>query len=82
MKCAPWSIANFCLIGDAAHTQGYIPGYGLNAGLEDCELMANLIHDKKPEQTWPELFTQFWKQRKPVTDYYSYISDQMMNMLV
>lgn len=46
MKCAPWSIANFCLIGDAAHTQGYIPGYGLNAGLEDCEILVDMIKQK------------------------------------
>ncbi len=61
--CQPWTWKHrFCLIGDAAH--GIVPfyGQGMNAGFEDCTLLAEMMD--KYEENWPLIFENYDKTRK------------------
>lgn len=65
IKCFPWSLGNFCLIGDAAHAIVPFFGQGMNCGFEDCSIFDSLISD---QISWEELFQQFQTIRKPDAD--------------
>jgi kynurenine 3-monooxygenase len=44
LRCRPWSYSErFTLIGDAAHTILPFYGQGMNASLEDCEILAQCL---------------------------------------
>ena len=43
MKCDPWAMGKFILIGDAAHCNNPILGLGLNLGLEDATTIVDLL---------------------------------------
>lgn len=45
IKCYPWTMGNFILVGDAAHAIFPFFGQGLNAGFEDAMVLMNL-HDE------------------------------------
>ncbi len=76
IKCFPWSLGNFCLIGDAAHAIVPFFGQGMNCGFEDCRIFNSLIEENK---SWEELFEQFQSIRKPDADA---ISELAMNNFV
>ncbi len=62
-----WFNAHTLLIGDAAHALVPFYGQGMNAGFEDCRVLAEII-DGKPEINWPEIFADFYTQRKENAD--------------
>lgn len=43
IKCSPYNINNFVIIGDAAHAMVPFYGQGMNAGFEDCILLDKLL---------------------------------------
>ena len=60
--CSPWNLdEKLILLGDAAHAIVPFYGQGLNAGLEDVRILAEMIESQHP-------FAQFQKHRKPDTD--------------
>lgn len=63
VKCAPWQWQNrILLIGDAAHAIVPFYGQGMNAGFEDCTILAAL-HDELGGD-WSRVIPQFARQRK------------------
>lgn len=60
--CLPWNLdEKLLLLGDAAHAIVPFYGQGLNAGLEDARILAEMIESQ-------QAFEQFQKHRKPDTD--------------
>ena len=66
VKCFPWRIGNFCLIGDAAHSITPFFGQGLNCGLEDCQVLSSVIDSHRGD--WAKITQEFQTQRKPNGD--------------
>lgn len=67
ITCAPWYVADNCLlIGDAAH--GLVPffGQGMNSGFEDCRILNDLLDQYDDE--WARVMPAFYEARKPNTD--------------
>ncbi|GAB4495611.1 MAG: NAD(P)/FAD-dependent oxidoreductase [Saprospiraceae bacterium] len=63
VKCAPWQWQNrILLIGDAAHAIVPFYGQGMNAGFEDCTILA-AMHDEMGGD-WSRVIPQFARQRK------------------
>lgn len=52
------------LLGDAAHATVPFYGQGMNAGMEDCLIFAELM-DKHPEKSLPELVSAYDNLRQP-----------------
>jgi kynurenine 3-monooxygenase len=60
--CSPWNLdEKLLLLGDAAHAIVPFYGQGLNAGLEDARILAEMIESQ-------QAFNQFQKHRKHDTD--------------
>lgn len=66
VKCYPWVFNNFCLFGDGAHHIFPYFGQGLNIGLEDCTIIAELID--KYDNNWQTITKEFQILRKPNAD--------------
>ncbi|WP_027419494.1 FAD-dependent oxidoreductase [Crocinitomix catalasitica] len=66
VRCYPWTVGKFALMGDAAH--GTVPfyGQGMNGGFEDCTVMAKLM--KEHNENWPAVFKAYQELRKPDGD--------------
>ncbi len=63
VKCAPWQWQNrILLIGDAAHAIVPFYGQGMNAGFEDCTILA-AMHDEMGGD-WQRIIPQFAQTRK------------------
>lgn len=62
-----WHNDHTLLIGDAAHALVPFYGQGMNAGFEDCRILAEIIGEKGASN-WEEVFSDFFKQRKKNTD--------------
>lgn len=62
-----WHNTHTLLIGDAAHALVPFYGQGMNAGFEDCRVLAEIIDGKSMLQ-WEEVFSDFYKQRKDNAD--------------
>ena len=63
VKCAPWQWQNrILLIGDAAHAIVPFYGQGMNAGFEDCTILAAL-HDEMGGD-WSQVIPEFARRRK------------------
>lgn len=61
ISAGPWNYGKHLLLGDAAHAILPFYGQGMNAGLEDVSILAELSEDhSNPE----ELFAAFYKRRK------------------
>ncbi|CDW76247.1 kynurenine 3-monooxygenase [Stylonychia lemnae] len=74
IKCYPWVVQNFVLIGDAAHAIFPFYGQGLNAGLEDCTTLIQLIREHNGD--WPTITSKYQISRKINTDAISDLSKQ------
>ena len=74
IKCYPWVFKNFVLVGDAAHAIFPFYGQGLNAGLEDCSTMVELIKEHKGD--WATITSKYQEARKINTDAISDLSKQ------
>jgi kynurenine 3-monooxygenase len=62
--CAPWVHGGWlALVGDAAHTLVPFLGQGLNAGLEDCRMLAECLDDT--DHRWGEALAAFEDERLP-----------------
>jgi kynurenine 3-monooxygenase len=63
VKCSPWQWQNrILLIGDAAHAIVPFYGQGMNAGFEDCTILA-AMHDELGGD-WSKIIPQFAQTRK------------------
>lgn len=66
VRCSPWTFqGRVALIGDAAHAIVPFYGQGMNAGFEDCTILASLI-DRGGEIT--AILGEYEKLRKPNGD--------------
>lgn len=66
IRCYPWSVGKFVLMGDAAHATVPFYGQGMNSGFEDCSVMWELM--QKHNENWPVIFREFQEIRKPNGD--------------
>lgn len=65
VRCHPWHVDRVLLVGDAAHAIVPFHGQGLNCGLEDCVLIADLLaQHQEPEAA----FAEFNRTRRADTD--------------
>jgi len=62
-----WHNNHTLLIGDAAHALVPFYGQGMNAGFEDCRILAEIIEEKGTAD-WENVFIDFFIQRKKNTD--------------
>lgn len=63
-----WHNEHSLLIGDAAHALVPFYGQGMNAGFEDCRVLAEMLQSDKKAKSWEELFSAFYELRKKNTD--------------
>lgn len=66
IRCFPWHYNKTVLMGDAAHATVPFYGQGMNAGFEDCTVMAQLM--EKHGENWAACFDEYEKIRKPNGD--------------
>ena len=66
MRCYPWHKGKTALMGDAAHATVPFYGQGMNAGFEDCTVMAELL-DKHGDNR-DAIFEEYSVLRKPDGD--------------
>lgn len=66
VRCYPWTVGKFALMGDAAHATVPFYGQGMNGGFEDCTVMAQLM--EKHKEDWPKVFAEYQVLRKPDGD--------------
>ncbi len=66
IRCYPWTSGKFALMGDAAHATVPFYGQGMNASLEDCYVMGQLM--EKHNHNWGKIFDEYQKVRKPNGD--------------
>lgn len=66
VRCYPWTVGKFALMGDAAHATVPFYGQGMNGGFEDCTVMAQLM--EKHNEDWPKVFAEYQVLRKPDGD--------------
>ncbi len=66
IRCFPWHFNQTVLMGDAAHATVPFYGQGMNAGFEDCTILAGLM-DKYGDD-WAACFSEYEKIRKPNGD--------------
>jgi kynurenine 3-monooxygenase len=66
VRCYPWAHGKTALIGDAAHATVPFYGQGMNAGFEDCMVLAGLM--EKHDENWPAIFEEYSRERKPDGD--------------
>ena len=65
VRCEPWTIGKFALMGDSAHATVPFYGQGMNAGFEDCSVMWEIYNKHK---NWHQTFEEYSKKRKPDGD--------------
>lgn len=71
IRTRPWNLGPALLLGDAAHAIVPFFGQGMNAGFEDCTVLAGLLDDLGHFPTpleWAQLFATFQDGRKPDAD--------------
>ncbi len=73
MRCYPWTIGKFALLGDSAHATVPFYGQGMNSGFEDCTVMWELMQQHRDpnvpcSEDWPTIFEKYQQQRKPDGD--------------
>ncbi|TCJ17476.1 FAD-dependent monooxygenase [Flaviaesturariibacter flavus] len=67
VKCFPWVRGDhFALIGDAAHAIVPFFGQGMNAGFEDCTVLAELMEQWGDD--WEPILAEYQALRKPDGD--------------
>ena len=66
VRCYPWTVGKFALMGDAAHATVPFYGQGMNGGFEDCTVMAQLM--EKHKEDWAKVFAEYEVLRKPDGD--------------
>ncbi len=66
VRCYPWTVGKFALMGDAAHATVPFYGQGMNGGFEDCTVMAQLM--EKHNEDWSKVFAEYQVLRKPDGD--------------
>lgn len=67
VKCFPWvRDDHFALIGDAAHAIVPFFGQGMNAGFEDCTVLAELM--EQHGEDWHTILAEYQSLRKPDGD--------------
>ena len=78
IKTAPWSYEDWAvLVGDAVHAVYPFYGQGMNAALEDCVTLAQLIRTLPPAAVgWQKVFREFEHRRKRHTDTLAELSKQ------
>ncbi len=62
-----WNNSHTLLIGDAAHALVPFYGQGMNAGFEDCRILAEILQTKT-QIDWEKIFADFFIQRKQNAD--------------
>ena len=61
VRCYPWTMGKFALMGDSCHATVPFYGQGMNAGFEDCTVMWELYNQ---HQNWDDTFKAYQKTRK------------------
>jgi kynurenine 3-monooxygenase len=78
--CGPWVHGDWlALIGDAAHALVPFLGQGLNAGLEDCSVLAECI-DRNPGD-WATTFEEYQADRQPNSEAIIRMAEDHFNKL-
>ncbi len=68
IQCFPWVYKDkLALIGDAAHPIVPFYGQGMNAGFEDCRILAELVIEHSSED-WAMILNHYQSERKKNTD--------------
>lgn len=62
IRCSPWNVGKFLLIGDSAHATVPFYGQGMNSGFEDCTVLFELM--VKHNENWDLIFEEFSNSRK------------------
>jgi len=73
IKCDPWNYKNTVILGDAAHAIVPFYGQGMNASLEDVDVLDDLLEEAGAGSLGAVLPT-FYKMRKPASDAISKLS--------
>ena len=64
VRCSPWHYQQrILLIGDASHAIVPFYGQGMNAGFEDCSLLAERLDAQSGQVDWGSLITGFSESR-------------------
>lgn len=66
IRCFPWVHGGVALIGDAAHSMVPFFGQGMNAGFEDCQVLADCL--ERHSDDWPSALSDYQALRKPNCD--------------
>ncbi len=66
VRCYPWVKGNMALIGDSAHAIVPFYGQGMNAGFEDCHVLAGIMDAYGDD--WDTILHTYEQQRKPCGD--------------
>jgi kynurenine 3-monooxygenase len=66
VKCSPWVHERVALIGDAAHAIVPFYGQGMNAGFEDCRILAEVLEQHNDD--WQAALQQYQELRKASGD--------------
>lgn len=73
MRLFPWHYKDYCVVlGDAAHAIVPFYGQGMNASLEDVDVLKSLLDDF--DQDWEKALAEFSRVRKPQGDAISDLS--------
>ena len=66
VRCYPWTMGKFALMGDSCHATVPFYGQGMNAGFEDCRILDELLD--KHNNNFKTCFKEYTEVRKPNGD--------------
>ncbi len=66
--CERFAVGRVCLVGDAAHLNSPMGGFGMNSGIHDSINLAEKLVKILRHEGSPELIGQFERQRRTITE--------------
>ena len=70
---------NLALIGDAAHPLLAFTSQGANSAIEDALCLASLLSEQKPEETFENVFKDYYVKRKVFIQKYINEGDELVS---